>query len=1206
MYMGRLIRFAIHSLILSIIAALLLLCTALALLQTNWAKQKIAYLAIDQLQQNGIDAEIEGVEGQLPFSWKVDRAKLRFSNHQALTIENATLRFAFFPLLRGYLAIDYLSAASADYDFYQVETSSLSSASQWNEYQMKLQEFIIESAPPLHLNIRHLAIDRVKLNNLTTHQEFHFSLEAKGKWKKNNSEFFLFCKSHSLDSLPLDLELFLQGRRSTREINFTLKSHIGAVESLPYAHLFFFKGDALFEIQLKGPWNTWEALVWNTNSPPTSLLSGRIKGRVSGMNTPQLPLAVNPRFNEPTLLQDLFDRDWFASAEFSLNSQRACLIKKLLFHSDLVHLHVRGELLPDLASSRAVATYAISDLTPLSPLFQTSLQGSARGKGLYNHHLLKVSLSTDQLNINHYPIEQVKTHLQARLESSLWRGELKCLAKGGVLPFFGQTMLSWKPGQFLELADIALQAHETSVGGHLSIDLPDFLFEGSLYVNARHLSQLSPFFPHTRLDGGLGAELLFSHSSSQEIKANLAFKNIRFNDLLVDDLRLNAILSNCKDAPQGMLDLRAEKLFTPQAYLNQIQFVTCSSGKQWPFSLTVKGSNEESYSLDASGSWEKEGDSFLWELDHVQANILDNPIALTAPFFIEWSPTHLAFSPSDWTIGYGKLSTSASFTSEHCSAQIDLEHLPLKIFTVLKPTFSLEGSVSAHGHLSGDREGIQGALNISLEEADLLHYGKKKPWRAKGTLQAHLDHQMLQVHTDLRAVGEQFLDFSASLPINYHLYPFRIEVDDLKPLSCELVAEGKIQDIFDFVNMGTHHITGFVACRLLMSQTLAHPALIGEIEWQNGTYENYYTGTQLREIFAQAEALNREIHLTRLTARDEKNGILEAEGSVQLKPEARYPYAFQCELEQLHLIRFDTIDCSLTGPLYVTGSSQSALLEGNLVVPYATIKIPDELPYEIPQLPATYINFPSYIPALQIAPLPVFPLHIDLELTADKDIHVEGKGLNSEWEGTVRLTGTNANVAAAGTLSLTHGEFLFSGKAFKLTEGEIIFNDKPSSTAYLKLSGALNLSDIEITAQLRGPLTSPLLTFQSNPHLPTSTILARILFNKDISDISHPEAVQLANTLMSLSGGAGPDVLETIRKSLGVDRLTIISSSPGSDQIAVQIGKYLTRGVLITLSQSATSSQVIVEVELKKGFVLQAETQEQEEGKFSLKWRKSY
>nr|AOO54610.1 hypothetical protein [uncultured bacterium] len=149
------------------------------------------------------------------------------------------------------------------------------------------------------------------------------------------------------------------------------------------------------------------------------------------------------------------------------------------------------------------------------------------------------------------------------------------------------------------------------------------------------------------------------------------------------------------------------------------------------------------------------------------------------------------------------------------------------------------------------------------------------------------------------------------------------------------------------------------------------------------------------------------------------------------------------------------------------------------------------------------------------------------------------------------------------------------------------------------------MPDITVTVAMRGPLTSPQLTFHSNPQKPTSSIMALVLFNKDITEISHPEAIQLAATLVSLSDGAGPDVLESIRKSLGVDRLNI-ASKPGTDEVAVQIGKYLTRGVMITLSQSATSSQVIVEVELPKGFVFQAETQEEEEGKFSLKWRKTY
>jgi translocation and assembly module TamB len=140
---------------------------------------------------------------------------------------------------------------------------------------------------------------------------------------------------------------------------------------------------------------------------------------------------------------------------------------------------------------------------------------------------------------------------------------------------------------------------------------------------------------------------------------------------------------------------------------------------------------------------------------------------------------------------------------------------------------------------------------------------------------------------------------------------------------------------------------------------------------------------------------------------------------------------------------------------------------------------------------------------------------------------------------------------------------------------------------------------------MQGPLTSAQLTFQAIPSLPTSSILSLILFNKDISEISPLQALQLAQTIVSLSGNGGPGVLDSIRKKIGVDRLTIIGKGE-TDEISVQIGWYLSHGITLSLSQSATSSDVTVEVDLKKGFIFQAETQNQEEGKFSFKWNKNY
>lgn len=1188
--MRKLIRFCIHLFLISTILLLLLFCILLTVMQTQWTKRYLSELIVDELRKQGIEASIEGLDGQLPFSWKIDQATLRFASGATLHLEKVSLRSAFFPLLHKHLAIDYCHIETAAYSFFQ----STGSSQEWNweEMQSLLQSKVQPFSPLIHFSIHHLEIAHVLTRNLTTDKTLGFSLEAKGRWKKQFSEFSFFGKIASENQERADLELSLEGSKARQQISAELKAHIGALESLPLPAPLPLQAEALVEADLSGPWATWTSLIWSIPSS-TGPLQGKIRAKLKNTQSLNMP--------------ELLNRDWLFASDFNLLADHSCLVETLQLYSNLICLRAKGKLVSDIKQSQAVVTYSLPDLSLLAPWLDLDLSGNLMGKGWYHQGKIKTALSSEHAQLDHYSVETLRALLTAEKTSSTWQGELQFTSQAGQVPVECCALFAWEPNELLNFSDLDLKAQETSITGNLKIDLPDHLLEGSLYANIGRLSQFSPLLSARHIDGSLGVEISFSLEDekipSQNLHLYLLSKNLHYDDYLIDHLSLSADIADLYCTPRGQINLLAEQVFTPQAYFNQMAFNSQSNGDSWPFSLNLAAPDFESCDFQAAGEWKQEDKTFFLRLDQAEGEIAAQQLFMESPFEIEWGPSHLTFSRSEWSIGDGLLSGSASFSPEQSLADLELSHFPLQILSIFKPKFSLEGSVTGRIFFEAGEEKISGACNLALEQANFLHYGKKIPWRTKGSLQAHLDRHLLQIHTDLHAIGEQFLDLSASLPIEYTTYPFRIGIERDSPLSAELVAEGKIQDIFDFINIGTHHITGLLSCRLLLSQTYANPSLQGEMQWQNGSYENYYTGTVLHEIYADIEAHNRKVHLTSLIARDEEKGELTAEGTLDLIPEEHFPYFVTSELEDLHLLRFDTIDSYLSGPLYITGDFRSALAEGNLTVSYATFHIPDHLPYDLPQLPVTYINRPSYLDADSVTAPSTFPFHIDLELTADKDIHVEGKGLSSEWEGSVRLTGTNTSIAGNGALSMLSGEYLFSGKVFKLTEGEIIFNDKPSPSAYLNLSGELSLSDVEVIAYLRGPLTSPQLTFRSNPHMPTSSILARILFNKDIADISHPEALQLASTLMSLSGGAGPDVLEAIRKSIGVDRLTIVSSS---DQIAVQIGKYLTKGVLITLSQSATSSQVIVEVELKKGFIFQAETQEEEEGKFSLKWRKTY
>ncbi len=165
---------------------------------------------------------------------------------------------------------------------------------------------------------------------------------------------------------------------------------------------------------------------------------------------------------------------------------------------------------------------------------------------------------------------------------------------------------------------------------------------------------------------------------------------------------------------------------------------------------------------------------------------------------------------------------------------------------------------------------------------------------------------------------------------------------------------------------------------------------------------------------------------------------------------------------------------------------------------------------------------------------------------------------------------------------------------------------------YLNLAAQIEVKDISITARLKGPLNNPQLTLQSVPPLPLSTIMSYLLFGQALAEINSFQALQLANSLASLAG-QGPDVLESTRKALGVDRLNIVSvpsnDAEVEDAIAVQVGKYISEGVLVSYTQGAedSSSNINIEIELKSGWVVQLESdQRQEQGKFTIKWNHNY
>lgn len=1171
--------------ILVLVAAL---STSFGLLQTDWCKNKLSVFLTEKAKEQGITLKLGKIHGVPPFKWTVDEIRIE-DNRSSLQLKNAKLRIALLPLLQKKLTISYLSVEEGSYFF------SGPSFTWKNMQQAPLAVPKIKSLP-FSFASRHIRIRTLHLNNLVSHETVSVCIQGKAKVSEEINEILLYLEITGKDSSPILTKVYIDGnaKKNFLEARIDLKlpstKLIDPLLSLPV--------DGAFDIKssIKGPWSTWQSLLYREKSPGAPLHVG-ITGVAARLHVPSF---------------ELLDSSWKMQGAALLYPDLAIDCKKLSIKSSFLELASKFTLDKEHNLTKISSVFVLSDISRFSSLSPFALEGDVKGKIKWDKSTAYGSITSSNLKIDSIQYSDANVTLSAKEARNTWNGCFTGDLTSNLFDakFTGEFI---KQNNLISLSNVYLAALGASIDGDMQYDFHKDFATGDLFISAPSLRSLRPLLAEeSNLDGSLGGEIHFATPLKKEradtledVRAHILMRNVRYFDKLISQAVLDMKIHNVLTKPEGMLSIECENLIYKDMYFSKVDLKLAQNGSRHPFEIYLSGTWKEDMYLRSTGYFQKNGPKWDVEVDTLTGELLRKPFSLQAPFSLNGNTNYLSIDNLFLNIADGTLYIDGKLDGEKTKVSTKAEHLPLDVLTITKPGVHLYGSTSFDGLLETNPDKHTGYFNLVLEQADLMQQGKEDPVKAKGTLQAHLEHNKVQIFSHIYATDQQFLDFSATLPLKYTSAPLSLALDKKAPVSAQMTAEGELEAIFDFINIGSHKAKGLITCHLFLSKTLEDPSLKGQIDLQKGGYENYITGMRLKNVFAKVEAADDKLLLTQFISDGKEGGTLNAIGSMNLSPKEHFPFSVKANLKDLKLLDFDMISSEFTGELDVTGNTKTAVVKGNVDVPKATIYIGESLPVAVPELDIIYVNRPIHLQGASLKSPKSYPLHYDVNISADDNVFVRGKGLSSQWKGRVHLTGKNATVAAEGNLTLIKGEFSFSGKQFTLTSGEITFHDTPTPSAYIKISGDLQMSDVQVLALMQGPLSAPTLTFQSIPHMPTSSILARILFNKDISEITAIQALQLANVIVSMSGSGGPDVLEAIRRSIGVDRLTIVGKD-GSDEISLQIGWYLTHGVTVSLTQSATSSDVKIEVDLKHGFIFQAETQEQEEGKFSLKWNRNY
>jgi translocation and assembly module TamB len=421
---------------------------------------------------------------------------------------------------------------------------------------------------------------------------------------------------------------------------------------------------------------------------------------------------------------------------------------------------------------------------------------------------------------------------------------------------------------------------------------------------------------------------------------------------------------------------------------------------------------------------------------------------------------------------------------------------------------------------------------------------------------------------------------------------------------------------------GADRVTGRLDLALRASGTVAEPVLGGQARLANGSYRNAVLGVALTQLAGTLSAEGPRLRVN-LTGQAGGQGRIALTGTLDPLT-AGMPVDLALRAENAQPVSSDLVRATVDAELALTGAlATGSRLSGVVRLRRADIRVPDQLPNtvrslgqvtEVGRAPGRPAQRPTAAraaarPAAQPAPdAGTAPIALDLRLEAPRSVFVRGRGLDAELGGTLRIGGTLTSPEINGALSLVRGELQVLARRLTFSRGRLDFSG--GLIPDLDFEATSQTGGTTVRANVSGPPSRPVITFSSTPELPQDEVLARLLFDRPVSELSPFEIAQIAQAVAGatgLVGGGATGVLDRVRQGLGLDRLSVGGGGESASRNtasgersgpSLEAGSYVADGVYVGVKQGTESgsSRVGVRVDLTPRLKLEAETGDREAG----------
>jgi translocation and assembly module TamB len=752
----------------------------------------------------------------------------------------------------------------------------------------------------------------------------------------------------------------------------------------------------------------------------------------------------------------------------------------------------------------------------------------------------------------------------------------------------------------IRIDDLLAEIGATIIRADITQERKSGLVDGAASVRSRDISSVAAL-ALTEASGGLDADVVLSPQSdaTQAAMVSASASDLRVGDNRISAATIKAEIADLFGSPSVEATLDGQNITAGGTQIRRVSGNASTSGQTTNFDIEADLAQNNAR-IAARGNVVQAVTSTQVNLDSldVRSSIADARLQSPTSITLQGGQTNIA--PTRLSVGSGSV-TLAGSVGDTININAAISSLPLAIANAIQPALGLAGTLNGDVRVTGSTSSPTASFDISgsgVSASQLASNGiSPVQLDVSGAFEGSANTVRLN---RLSVSNSQNIQVSGSGTIPLTGGGLNVNAQGTAPLA---IAERFL------ASRGTR-LDGTARFNVSASGSIAAPQMGGSVTLAGATISDPLSNLRLEGVNLSAGLQGDQLSINSLSANLASGGSISGSGTVGLA--ASMPANISVTLSNAQYSDGETFSTEASGQLRVTGSlAADPLLSGQLSLGETNITVPEsfassgellDVTHVDPDLPTrrTLDRIESVTPAPTPNSRPSI-LQLDVTINAPSRIFVRGRGLDAELGGRITVRGPVNSLSPVGNFNLIRGRLSIVGQRIDLNQGTITLAG--DLDPILNFVASTQSGDTTAFINIRGRASDLQVTFTSSPELPEDEVLSRIIFDREIGELSPVQIAKLASIAAELTGGNSPGLVDSVRSGLGLDDLDVVQDDDGN--AAVRAGKYISDNVYLGV-QAGQETEATINLDITENLTTRGSVKSSGETSLGIFFERDY